>query len=74
MASKEDLKVWVLDALTEAGGSSSPTEVAKHIWANHEGELRASGDLFYKWQYDMRWAATSLRREGKMGNGWTLVR
>jgi len=24
------------------------------------------GDLFYTWQYDMRWAATKLRRDGKL--------
>ncbi|MBS0564740.1 MAG: hypothetical protein JSR87_09770 [Proteobacteria bacterium] len=72
MVDKEDLKRWVLDALHSEGGSSSLIEVAKHIWEHHEAELRRSGDLFFKWQYDMRWAATALRNEGKMGAGWTL--
>ena len=72
MATKDDLKSWVLDAIREAGGASSPIDVAKHIWKHHEQDLRASGDLFYKWQYDMRWAATSLRKEGKLGSGWNL--
>ncbi len=72
MADREDLKRWVVDALNEAGGRSSLIEVAKHIWDSHEGELRGSGDLFYKWQYDMRWAATALRKEGIMADGWSL--
>ncbi len=32
----------------------------------HAIELRSSGDLFYTWQYDIRWAATTLRKEGIM--------
>jgi hypothetical protein len=66
MASKEDLVTWVEDAIRANGGSARLLDVAKHIWANHESELRASGDLFYKWQYDMRWAANKLRRSGMM--------
>jgi hypothetical protein len=66
MASKEDLVTWVEDAIRANGGSARLLDVATHIWAYHESELRASGDLFYKWQYDMRWAANKLRRSGMM--------
>jgi len=66
MASKEDLPDWVADALKDHGGNARLIDVAKHIWKHHESELRASGDLFYKWQYDMRWAANQLRRTGVM--------
>lgn len=48
-------------------------DVAKHIWANHEDELKRSGDLFYSWQYDMRWAAQNLRGAGQLtllGRKW----
>lgn len=38
--------------------------VAEYIWANHELELRDSGDFFYTWQYDLRWVAKVLRDEG----------
>lgn len=72
MATREDLKQWVLTAIHQAGGSSSLIEVARHIWQHHEAELRASGDMFYTWQYDMRWAATALCKEGRMGEGWVL--
>ncbi|WP_031326568.1 hypothetical protein ACTTAL_13080 [Rhodobacter capsulatus] len=60
MATKSDLVVWVQDALKDHGGIASIVEVARHIWMNHEPDLRASGDMFYTWQYDMRWAAQRL--------------
>ena len=72
MADKSDLKMWGLKAASEAGGTTTLIEVAKRIWKNHELELRKSGDLFHKWQNDMGWAATELRKEGKMGEGWTV--
>jgi hypothetical protein len=64
MASKEDLQEWVFEAVNEKG-SATLVEVAKHIWKNHETDLKNSGDLFYTWQYDMRWAAQALRDTGK---------
>lgn len=76
MIDREDLKDWVYEAVRENGGVASIVTVAKHIWIHHEAELRASGDLFYKWQYDMRWAAQRLRNSKKMtfqGKDWALV-
>jgi hypothetical protein len=64
MTAKSELKVWVRDALRQHGGSASLLDVAKHIWSHHESDLRGSGDLFYTWQYDMRWACTELRKDG----------
>ena len=79
MVTKGDLVDWVVEALKSAGNSGSLLYVAKHIWANHEQELKTSGNLFYTWQYDMRWAATELRRRGVMVSAeedrrgkWTL--
>ncbi|MEM7120544.1 MAG: hypothetical protein AAF563_04655 [Pseudomonadota bacterium] len=66
MATRQDFTSWVHDALAEYGGEASIVDVAKHIWAHHETDLRASRDLFYTWQYDMRWAAKRLRDEGRM--------
>jgi hypothetical protein len=65
MATKYDLQQWVEDALRSLGGSGSVVEVAREIWGKHEQELRDSGDLFYTWQYDMRWAAQALRDTGR---------
>jgi hypothetical protein len=66
MIGRDDLKNWVAESLSIAGGSATIVDVAKHIWTTREAELRASGDLFFTWQYDMRWAATRLRKEGKI--------
>lgn len=66
MATKHDLEDWVRNALHAHGGRASLVNVARHIWENHEEELRRSRDLFFTWQYDMRWAADMLRRKGVM--------
>ena len=66
MVNREDLKDWVLAALVAAGGQASIVQVARHIWITYKGELERSGDLFYTWQYDMRWAATKLRHDGRL--------
>ena len=62
MAKKEDLTTWVHQALRELGGEAHHVEVAKWVWNNREDELRKSGDLFFTWQYDLRWAAFKLRQ------------
>lgn len=64
MSDRYILNKWVVDALNSYGGSASIVQVAKYIWITHEVDLRNSGDLFYTWQYDMRWSATYLRRKG----------
>ena len=40
--------------------------MCKHFWDTYEQDLRDSGNLFYTWQYDIRWAATELRKDGDM--------
>ena len=77
MVTRETLKEWVVEALSELGGSGPQIEVAKIVWRRHENDLRQSGDVFYRWQYDLRWAATSLRKEGRLeenspGKPWRL--
>jgi hypothetical protein len=66
MINKLALQDWVREALKRLGGSAPLVEVAKQIWSAHEQELRSAGDLFYTWQYDMRWAAERLRKQGVM--------
>lgn len=68
MTFKEDLKRWVLEAIDAHHGKASLINVAKHIWDEHESDLRSSGEGFYTWQYDMRWAAQALRDEGVLAN------
>jgi hypothetical protein len=80
MATRSDLCDWVVDALRANGGRARLLEVCKRIWTNHKSELRQSGDLFYKWQYDVRWAAQLLRNQGVLkplhgkSGPWELTR
>ena len=64
MATREDMKGWIITCLKSRGGSGWPREVSQYVWENYEAQLRGSGDLLYTWQYDIRWAAQKLRNEG----------
>ncbi len=64
MANKQELTDWVVAALATLGGRGTLVAVAQEIWRQRESDLRSSGDLFYTWQYDMRWSANVLRRKG----------
>jgi hypothetical protein len=66
MADKQDLETWLVDALHGADGWAHHVRLAEAIWREHELDLRRSGDLFYTWQYDLRWAAKRLRDRGVM--------
>ena len=59
---KEHLQTWIIEALSTSQGHGTIVQISKFIWDRHEQDLRDSGDLFYTWQYDLRWAANSLRR------------
>lgn len=64
MIDRKILRPWILEALRMLRGSGSVVEVSRLIWQVHEADLRASGDLFYTWQYDVRWQAQALRDNG----------
>ncbi len=64
MATKHDSQDWIVEVLEAKGGGASILEICKYIWERYEDELRRSGDLFFTWQYDVRWAATRLREAG----------
>jgi hypothetical protein len=66
MAFLENLKDWVVEAVAKLDGEGSIVDIAKQIWLDHENDLKASGDHFYTWQYEMRWAAQKLREKGKL--------
>lgn len=61
MVTRDVLQDWLESALRELGGSGKIVEICKVVWKNHGAELEGSGDLFYTWQYDIRWAANRLR-------------
>lgn len=64
MSLREDLVPIVDATIRKLGGSASIREIAKDIWLNHEPMLRAAGDDFYVWQYEMRWAGQYLVKKG----------
>ena len=66
MSTRADLPDWVVEALRAKRGRAALLDVCKLVWQQHESDLRMSGDLFYTWQYDIRWAATKLRHAGVM--------
>ncbi len=74
MATKADVRDWLEEELRALGGKSRIVPICRAIWAKHSEEISSSGDLFYTWQYDMRWAATTLRRKGKMVDADTSPR
>ncbi len=61
---KDDLCEFVVKALRSKGGNARIVDICKYIWEHHENDLRRSGDLFYTWQYDIRWAGQKLRDQG----------
>lgn len=63
---KYDLPNILYYSLDELGGQASIVEVCRYVWDNYEKELKNAGSLFYTWQYDIRWAATKLRKEKRM--------
>lgn len=63
---KEMLPDLLYGVLRDMGGRASIVGICKRFWCKYENELKNSGDLFYTWQYDIRWAATALRKTGRM--------
>lgn len=63
---KDVLENWIIEALQSKGGQSTLLEICKYVWIHHEVDLKKSGNLFYTWQYDIRWAATELRKVDKL--------
>lgn len=61
-----DLPEVLYSSLDALGGQSDIIGVCKYVWEHYSTNLENSGDLFYTWQYDIRWAATELRKTGRM--------
>lgn len=66
MVTRVDLQEWLIDILRDKGGQARIVDICQKVWQEHRNELEASGDLFYTWQYDIRWAATKLRKKGEL--------
>ncbi|KRF11302.1 hypothetical protein ASG90_16185 [Nocardioides sp. Soil797] len=70
------LSSWILEALGVCGPSASPLQVAKVVWSRHEQDLRATGDLLFTWQLDLRTTAEAMAAEGTLSiassGAWTV--
>ena len=64
LINRRTMTVWVEEALQELGGKGSIFEICKAVWLKHGDEITAAGDMFYKWQYEIRWAGDMLRKDG----------
>lgn len=64
--SRKDFPEILYQSIKNLGGAASIVEVCKSVWNQYKDELSKAGDLFYTWQYDIRWAATELRKMGRM--------
>lgn len=67
------LRPWLREALQQLGSSAAAVDVARWVWAHHEADLRAAGDLFYTWQVELRACAEAMATEAAQAprtEGW----
>ena len=57
----EYLEKLIIEALEANKGMATLIDVSKYIWDKYKNDLKERGNLFYTWQYDMRWSALLLR-------------
>lgn len=74
---REAYKPLIVQALESLGRTAEIWLVSKHIWDNYVKNMSQEDKSFYNWQYDIRWAANTLRREGTILSSprgcWSLV-
>lgn len=75
---RSSLAPLIVEALRTHSGSARIHEIGKYIWDNYESELRSSGNFFYKWQYELRWASDYLVHQNTIRKGppkgvWHIV-
>jgi hypothetical protein len=74
---RRDLIPIVEAAIRHNGGKAPIVKIAQYIWERHHREIAKSGKMLFTWQYEMRWAATELRKLGKLTDPvrgiWQLV-
>ena len=66
MSETDDMMPLVVEALEYYGGRATLMDISRYLWGKYENKFRASDDLFYRWQYVLRWAGTQLRKQGTM--------
>lgn len=63
---RADLPNALQIVLQELGGKARMMDVFRLFWSKYGNSLTEKDDLFYTWNYDLRWAATQLRKKKRM--------
>lgn len=63
---RKDLPEILYQILKDLGGRATMMQVFRQFWKRYKAKLNEADDIFYTWNYDIRWAATQLRKENKM--------
>ena len=63
---RKDLPGILYQIIKGFGGKATMMQVFRQFWKENKSKLSESDDLFYTWNYDIRWAATQLRKDHKM--------
>lgn len=61
---RHDFKPWIMEALDSNGGRAGIFQIARFIWDNYHHKISRDKKILYTWQYEMRWAAQSLKDDG----------
>ena len=80
LSSKEkiyELEKMLFGGLQDLGGSGSILDVSRRVLVRHKNKLTHDDDFNSDWSYNLRWAATSLRKKNvlvnnKKGSHWEL--
>jgi hypothetical protein len=72
-----ELEKMLVGALQDLGGSGTILAVSRRVLFRHKNKLTLDDDFNSDWSYNLRWAATSLRRknvmvDNKKGSHWEL--
>ena len=52
--------------LYQMDGNGYILDISKKFWIKYKDNITPNNNLFYTWQYDIRWAATELRKNNIM--------
>ena len=63
---RNDLPDLLYKTIQSLGGKASMMDIFREFWKLYASKLDPAEDMFYTWNYDIRWAATELRKNGRM--------
>ncbi len=63
---RNDLPDLLYSTIKDLGGKASMMDIFRKFWEDYASKIPHNEDMFYTWNYDIRWAATKLRKEGRM--------